>query len=385
MKKVITIDGPAGSGKSTLAENLCKQLPDFVLVDMGAYFRWATYLCLRAGLDITKRRMVYNFAKDKMNLEFGENKVKGGMTVKYKGRIINNKIFNNPKISSQVSEVAQHYLLRNLIKKNLRKFAEHENIIIAGRDTGSYTFPDAWLKIYLTASFDERVNRRHQDFSKKKKTSLKETKQIMQLRERRDTQEKDSPLKKPRGAMVIDNTKLKAKETLNLVLKEINVRKNAINKELANQLSAMAKKDQEMRRSDKWDNKVDRENTKILKKIIKEHGWPDISLVGKKGAVNAWLIAQHADHDVEFQKKCLDLMKEKLAKHLVLAKNVAYLEDRALVNSGKKQIYGTQFFQNDKGELIPRSIKNREKLNKLRQSVGMEKFEDYMDQMKKRN
>jgi hypothetical protein len=96
-----------------------------------------------------------------------------------------------------------------------------------------------------------------------------------------------------------------------------------------------------------------------LKKIIKEIGWPVISKVGKEASQAAWLVAQHADHDVKFQEYCLNLMKN-ASDGDVLKKQIAYLTDRILVNTGKKQLYGTQFYLNKKGVYGPRPIKDLE-------------------------
>ncbi len=219
MKKVITIDGPAGSGKSTLAKNLSKKLDDFVLLDTGSYFRLATYLCLKDDIDLFNRREVYNHVKDMMNLEFENDKDSDEMVVRYDGKKVNDKIFAL-RISQHVSEPAQHYLLRNLIKKNMRLLAENNNIVLAGRDTGTFTFPDAKLKIYLIADIEKRAKRRFNDMkSKEKEISYQDILNQMKARDRRDSEEKDSPLKKPRGAEVIDNSSMSESETLKYVLK----------------------------------------------------------------------------------------------------------------------------------------------------------------------
>ena len=150
-----------------------------------------------------------------------------------------------------------------------------------------------------------------------------------------------------------------------------------MNKRLQKQILTVVAKDQAMRFSGKWDAKIDRNNTKTLKKIIKKYGWPDIALVGKKASQGAWLIAQHADHDVKFQKYCLKLITERLKDRKIDPKNFAYLTDRVLVNSGKLQLYGTQFYLNKKGQLVPRSIKNKKELSKRRKKFYLEPFTKY--------
>jgi len=152
---------------------------------------------------------------------------------------------------------------------------------------------------------------------------------------------------------------------------------------IAQEIDVMVKADQDMRKqayeSQKtadWDETIDERNTKRLKEILQEIGWPTVSKVGFIASNNAWLLAQHADHDPEFQKECLVLMREASDKE-VIKKNLAYLEDRIAVNEGRPQRYGTQFHNNDKGELVPQPIDNPAVVDQLRQEIGMETFAEY--------
>ncbi|PCI18997.1 hypothetical protein COB64_04490 [Candidatus Wolfebacteria bacterium] len=86
------------------------------------------------------------------------------------------------------------------------------------------------------------------------------------------------------------------------------------NDSLGKEIIQMVEKDQHMRKSGNWDTSVDKKNTQRMKEIIDEYGWPTKSMVGWHAANKAWLLVQHADHDVEFQKKCLKLMKEAVEK-----------------------------------------------------------------------
>jgi hypothetical protein len=122
--------------------------------------------------------------------------------------------------------------------------------------------------------------------------------------------------------------------------------------------------------------KADQENTQRLGAIIKEHGWPGISLVGKDGSQAAWLLVQHADADPKFQRKCLDMMT-KLPKGEVSQTDLAYLTDRVLLAEGKKQIYGTQFNSSD-GKLEPRPVEDAANVNKRRAEVGLPPLADYV-------
>lgn len=223
MKTVITIDGPAGGGKSTLARKLAEELENFRLVDIGSYFRWAAYLCLKDDIDLTRRREVYNHVKDDLELEF--DSAKSGKTdelkVYHDGKCINKYIFSR-QVSVNASYPAQYYMIRNLIRKNLRKLANKHNIIIAGRDTGSYTFPDAKIKFFLTADLESRAKRRLNDLKYAgKKASIIDVREQIRIRDERDTNEKDSPLNMPKDAILIDNSDLTIKQTWEKCMKVI--------------------------------------------------------------------------------------------------------------------------------------------------------------------
>lgn len=159
-------------------------------------------------------------------------------------------------------------------------------------------------------------------------------------------------------------------------------------KKIAEHLKKMAHEDQLMRRehqnpdnkqkiSHEEFSKMDRERAERLKKIVGEIGWPTWSKVGKEASYGAWLIVQHADFDVLFQKKCLQLMQQAYDEHDLYPQNVAYLYDRVAVNTGEKQKFGTQFELNDKGELIPVPIENEFELDKRRKEMDLEEFEIY--------
>ncbi|HKZ49545.1 MAG TPA: DUF6624 domain-containing protein [Candidatus Nanoarchaeia archaeon] len=148
-----------------------------------------------------------------------------------------------------------------------------------------------------------------------------------------------------------------------------------INRSLKKELERMQKEDQKMRRLGKSYRAIDKRNVARLKQIIKKYGWPSSSLAGTKGEFAAWLIAQHADFDVNFQEKCLNLLK-RLPKTSNRRKIIAYLTDRTLVNRKKKQIYGTQFYHGK-----PRPIKDINNLNKRRKQMGLESFETYRKRM----
>lgn len=121
---------------------------------------------------------------------------------------------------------------------------------------------------------------------------------------------------------------------------------------------------------------VDEKNYKKIAEIIEEIGYPTISKVGKQASFNAWLIIQHHPEG-EFQKKCLQLMEKN--RDGVDPQNIAYLKDRVLMYSGKKQIYGTQLKQNEitkKLELY--EVEDKEHLDERRKKIGLEPIAEYL-------
>ncbi len=131
-----------------------------------------------------------------------------------------------------------------------------------------------------------------------------------------------------------------------------------------------------------WDESVDKRNTARMKEIVAAYGWPTLSDVGAEAADDAWLLVQHADRDTKFQARCLELIKN-LPESEVSPINVAYLEDRVRVNTGKPQLYGTQFDgASDTGESFgPRPIEDVEHLDERRASVGLKPFAEYSREM----
>ncbi len=152
---------------------------------------------------------------------------------------------------------------------------------------------------------------------------------------------------------------------------------------VARELKEMVDIDQDMRErsqtDDYWDETVDIKHTERMKEIVAEIGWPTVSKVGPEGANNAWLLVQHADHDVDFQEQCLQLMKEASPGEVDVI-NIAYLTDRLSVNRGRGQLYGTQFTQED-GKHIPQTIEDEANVDARRAEVGMGPLSEQIQHM----
>jgi hypothetical protein len=121
---------------------------------------------------------------------------------------------------------------------------------------------------------------------------------------------------------------------------------------------------------------VDQKNRARLKQVVDKHGWPGKSVVGKDGAHAAWLLVQHADGDLAFQKRCLSLMQA-ATKGDVEPQDIAYLTDRILVAQRKKQRYGTQLQQRG-GRFTPQPIEDEGNVDKRRAKVGLPPLAEYL-------
>lgn len=155
---------------------------------------------------------------------------------------------------------------------------------------------------------------------------------------------------------------------------------------IANEILEMERVDQHMREMakedpDEWRIEIDLKHTKRMKEIIEEIGWPTISKVGETASHASWLLVQHADHDLVFQKECLGLLSQMSSGDIQL-REIGYLEDRIRCADGLPQRYGTQFFVDQAGRFGPKPIENTEDLNARRQALAMEPFENYAQRMR---
>jgi hypothetical protein len=122
------------------------------------------------------------------------------------------------------------------------------------------------------------------------------------------------------------------------------------------------------------------ENVPWLKQVIADVGWPGIALVGEDGASAAWLLAQHADRDPAFQRRCLDLLVEAAARGEASWMHVAYLTDRVLLAEGKPQEYGTQATGRD-GRYVARDLRDPAGVDERRAQAGLGPLAEYLAQM----
>jgi hypothetical protein len=128
-------------------------------------------------------------------------------------------------------------------------------------------------------------------------------------------------------------------------------------------------------------HEVDRKNASRMKEIVDTYGWPGKTLVGEDGASAAWLLVQHAERDLAFQRRCLGLMQEAANRDEVSLKELAFLTDRVRCSDGRKQLYGTQL-EIRSGALYPRPIEDEPNVDKRRAEVGLTPLEEYVETMR---
>ncbi len=148
-----------------------------------------------------------------------------------------------------------------------------------------------------------------------------------------------------------------------------------ISDEMAFEASLDATRKAEFKKLGDAVQRIDEENTERLGVIVERHGWPTSTLVGKDGAIAAWILVQHADLSPKFQRKCLDLMA-KVPHDEIRRSDLAYLTDRVLLAEGKKQVYGTQFTMAN-GKCKPRPLEDEANVDKRRKEAGLPPLAEY--------
>jgi cytidylate kinase len=218
--KIITIDGPVASGKSSLARALAEKLGYFH-INSGFLYRAIAYIFLHeCGKTVADLRVLSKddegcIDKQQLVYEFHED----GPRIIYKGIDITSQL-KTREMDDASSIVSTHQFVRELVNYFQHILAANHNIVIDGRDIGSVVFPDAQLKIFLTASLDERALRWQSDQRQLGKIyTMDQAMQEVYERDRRDTQRIIAPLRVPTGALVIDNTGLTLDQSIDMALK----------------------------------------------------------------------------------------------------------------------------------------------------------------------
>ena len=217
-KITIAIDGFSSCGKSTLAKQLAKKL-DYIYVDTGAMFRAVALYCLNNGLVNESAEEVYKIKDfvDDMKIGFVYNAEKKSSEITLDGKNIENEI-RNLTIGKIVTKISGIKEVRAKLAKIQIEIGKNKGVVMDGRDIGTVIFPDAELKLFMTADTEVRIKRRYNELiAKGQKVTLNEVRENLQLRDHDDTHRKESPLKRAEDAIVLDNTNLTINDQLIMI------------------------------------------------------------------------------------------------------------------------------------------------------------------------
>ncbi len=201
-RPIVAIDGPAGSGKSTIAAGVARALGTLVL-DTGAMYRAATLAVLEHDVDPADPAAATEIAR-RCEISLGET---GDAAARLDGRDVTAEI-RGPAVTAAVSAVSAHPGVRDVMVERQRAWADrHVRGVVEGRDIGTVVFPDAALKIYLTASDEERARRRQRDEEAAARSAdVREVRDALARRDGFDAGRATSPLRPANDAVVIDTT-----------------------------------------------------------------------------------------------------------------------------------------------------------------------------------
>jgi len=215
MTKIITIDGPSGSGKGTVSRMIADKL-SFNYLDSGALYRLLTIAASRRKVD-TSDVTALSILAEHMDIRFITSADGHFKALLEEENVTDEMRTENTGVHA--SKIAAYNEVRGALLKRQRSFACGEGLIADGRDMGTVVFPEADLKIYLTASIDERANRRYKELIEKgEDVSLRALAEQVRARDERDMNREVSPLVAAEDAIELDSSLMNAKEVLETVL-----------------------------------------------------------------------------------------------------------------------------------------------------------------------
>jgi len=215
-KIIIAIDGFSSCGKSTLAKQLAAQL-GYNYIDSGAMYRAITLYFLRNGIHINDREQILNALGD-IHLSFVFNEKRQQSDIYLNDEDVEPYI-RDLIVAEKVSEVAAIKEVRSFAVAQQKKMGKKKGIVMDGRDIGTVVFPEAELKVFMTADPDIRVLRRYDELvANNPNITIEEVRHNLELRDYIDSNREESPLRKADDAITLDNSNLTREEQLEKVL-----------------------------------------------------------------------------------------------------------------------------------------------------------------------
>jgi cytidylate kinase len=216
---IVAIDGPSGSGKGTIAGLLAQKL-GWNLLDSGALYRLLAFAARNHGVDLTNEEAMKVLAAH-LDVQFLASAQGQGQRIILEGEEVTEAI-RNEGIGAGASQVASLPAVREALLQRQRAFQEMPGLVADGRDMGTVVFPDAPLKVFLTASAEERARRRYLQLKAKgDDVNLASLLDEIRARDERDTQRAVAPLKPAADAIQLDSTELSIEQVMERILSEI--------------------------------------------------------------------------------------------------------------------------------------------------------------------
>lgn len=209
---IVAIDGPAGAGKSTVARQVAAQL-ELVYLDTGAMYRAVTWFVLQRGIDIHDECAIAELA-DQYEIELTPTAdLQSPVKVWIDGTDVT-QVIRTPEVTANVSAIAAQTCVRKALVRQQKNWGKKGGLVAEGRDIGTHVFPDAEVKIFLTASVSERARRRQQDYEKQGLSSIdiKQLERDIAQRDWKDSTRKISPLRKAEDAVEVQTDGLSISE-----------------------------------------------------------------------------------------------------------------------------------------------------------------------------
>ena len=216
----IAIDGPSGAGKSTLARRLAAQ-HGWLYVDTGAMYRTIGLFAVRAGADLASEQAVAALLP---RLSLGLRYVDGEQHMFLNGEDVSGLI-RTEQVSMAASQVSAHPAVRAYLLETQRVFAREHSVVMDGRDIGTVVLPDASVKIFLTASAEERAQRRYNELAARgEQVEYEEVLADVRRRDANDTNRAAAPLRAAADAVTVDTTGLTFEESFALLSETVQQR-----------------------------------------------------------------------------------------------------------------------------------------------------------------
>lgn len=215
MTNIITIDGPSGSGKGTVSRILAKKL-SYDYLDSGALYRLLGIAAMRSSIDLDDTKSLAEIA-EQMDVEF-QLSTDGQFKVVLDADDVTSEL-RLEVTGALASKIAAYGLVRRVLLTRQRAFASGVGLVADGRDMGTVVFPDAELKIYLTASVEQRTNRRYKELLEKgEDVSLRALAEQVRARDERDMNRAESPLVAADDAIELDSSHMSIDEVVEAIM-----------------------------------------------------------------------------------------------------------------------------------------------------------------------